>query len=115
MPVTDADVVDVTYPSMFELMRDIRAMGASNVLVERRRQPLKRAMLLRAAEIYSENFSNPDGQIQATFEIIHMTGWAPHPSQPKPLSPGSAKTRLADALDTDEISAGEKAAPDKKD
>lgn len=112
LPVTDADVVDVTYPSMFELMRDIRAMGASNVLVERRRQPLKRALLLRAAEIYSEKFSTPDGQTHATFEIIHMAGWAPHPSQPKPLRPGSAKTRLADALDTDEISAGEKANPD---
>ena len=111
LPVTDADHVNVTYPTMFELMRDIRAMGASNILVERRRRPLKRAVLLRAAEIYAENFSNPDGQVRATFEIIHMTGWAPDPSQPKPLRPGSAKERLADALKTEEISVGEKAEP----
>ncbi|MDA7947895.1 MAG: methyltransferase domain-containing protein [Hyphomicrobiaceae bacterium] len=109
LPVTDADHVNVTYPTMFELMRDIRAMGASNTLAERRRTPLKRALLLRAAEIYAENFSNPNGQVRATFEIIHMTGWVPDPSQPKPLKPGSAKARLADALGTEEVSTGEKA------
>ena len=113
LPVTDTDHVQVTYPTMFELMRDIRSMGASNVLTERLRRPLKRSVLLRAAEIYSESFSNPKGQIAATFEIIHMTGWAPDASQPKPLRPGSATTRLADALNTAEISAGEKANPAK--
>ncbi len=113
LPVTDTDHVEVTYPTMFELMKDIRAMGASNVLTERLRRPLKRAVLLRAAEIYSQTASDPKGRIVATFEIIHMTGWAPDASQPKPLRPGTATTRLADALNTSEISAGEKANPAK--
>lgn len=111
LPVTDADSVEVTYGTMFDLMRDIRAMGASNVLLERRRQPLKRSVFLRAAEIYSENFSVSGGRVTATFEAIHLTGWAPDASQPKPLKPGSAKARLADALNTAELSAGEKADP----
>lgn len=113
LPVTDTDHVDVTYPSMFALMQDIRRMGASNTLTQRHRRPLKRGVLMRAAELYSQRYANPGGQIRATFEIIHLTGWAPDASQPQPLRPGSAKTRLADALDTDELSAGEKADPSK--
>jgi hypothetical protein len=84
-------------------------MGATNVLVQRRRVPLRRATLKRMAEIYAERFSDPDGKVRATFEIIWLSGWAPHESQQKPLRPGSAQARLADALGTREIGAGEKA------
>jgi len=109
LPVTDTDRVVVRYDTAFALMRDLRRMGATNVLIDRRRTPLRRATLLRMAEIYGERFSGSDGRIRATFEIVWLSGWAPHPSQQQPLKPGSAKTRLADALGTREISAGEKA------
>lgn len=98
LPVADADTVAVTYRSAFDLMHDLRGMGATNALTDRRRTPLRRATLLRMAEIYAERFATPDGRVAATFEIVHMTGWAPHESQQKPLAPGSAKVRLADAL-----------------
>ena len=111
LPVTDADMVEVTYATPFDLMRDIQAMGASNPLTARRRQPANRKLLMRAAEIYAQRFSSDRGRVRATFEIIHLTGWAPHESQPKPLTPGSARRRLADALHTQERSAGEKADP----
>lgn len=108
LPVTDADTVVVRYASPFGLMRDLRAMGGANALLARRRDPLRRATLLRAAEIYAERFSDPDGKVRATFEIVWLSGWAPHESQQKPLRPGSAAMRLADALRTEEKSAGEK-------
>jgi len=111
LPVTDTDHVDVTYATMFDLIRDIRNMGASNILTERLRRPLKRTVMMRAAELYSQHHSNPDGRIRATFDIIHLTGWAPDATQPQPLKPGSAKSRLADALNTSEISTGEKTDP----
>jgi SAM-dependent methyltransferase len=95
LPVTDVDRVVVRYDSAFGLMQDLRRMGATNVLVERRRAPLRRATLLRMAQIYSERFSDPDGRIRATFDIIWLSGWAPHESQQKPLKPGSAKASLA--------------------
>jgi SAM-dependent methyltransferase len=98
LPVTDVDRVVVRYDSAFGLMQDLRRMGATNVLVERRRAPLRRATLLRMAQIYSERFSDPDGRIRATFDIIWLSGWAPHESQQKPLKPGSAKASLADAV-----------------
>lgn len=98
LPVTDVDRVVVRYDSAFALMQDLRRMGATNVLVERRRTPLRRATLLRMAQIYSERFADPDGRIRATFEVIWMSGWAPHESQQKPLKPGSAKMSLADAV-----------------
>jgi SAM-dependent methyltransferase len=98
LPVTDVDRIVVRYDSAFALMQDLRKMGATNVLVERRRIPLRRATLLRMAEIYRERFSDPDGRIRATFEVIWMSGWAPHESQQKPLRPGSAKASLADAV-----------------
>jgi hypothetical protein len=79
-------------------MLELRATGASNALAERSRRPLRRATLARAVEVYRERFGLPDGRVRATFEIITMTAWAPHPSQPKPLRPGSATTRLADVL-----------------
>jgi SAM-dependent methyltransferase len=109
LPVTDVDRLTVRYASPLALMHDLRRMGAGNALSERRRTPLRRATLRRVFEIYAERFSDPDGRIRATFEIVWLSGWAPHESQQKPLAPGSAKTRLADALRTQEVSAGEKA------
>jgi SAM-dependent methyltransferase len=98
LPVTDVDRIVVRYDHAFALMHDLRRMGATNILVERRRAPLRRATLLRMAQIYGERFSDPDGRIRATFDIVWMSGWAPHESQQQPLKPGSAKLRLADAL-----------------
>jgi SAM-dependent methyltransferase len=98
LPVADSDVLDVTYASPFDLMHELRGMGAGNVLAARRRAPLRRATLMRAVEIYAQRFASAEGRVKATFEIITMTGWAPHESQQKPLAPGSAQLRLADAL-----------------
>jgi SAM-dependent methyltransferase len=109
LPVTDTDRVTVRYENVFTLLHDLRRMGATNALIDRRRAPLKRSTLMRMAEIYGERFSDDDGRVRATFEIVWLSGWAPHPSQQKPLQPGSAKARLADALGAREISAGEKA------
>src|SRR5689334_3752676 len=109
LPVTDVDRLTVRYISPLALMHDLRRMGAGNALSERRRTPLRRATLRRVLEIYTERFADPDGRIRATFEIVWLSGWAPHEGQQQPLKPGSAKTRLADALRTQEISAGEKA------
>lgn len=109
LPVTDCERLIVRYPSVFALMQDLRRMGATNALAERRRAPLRRATLLRMAEIYAESFSDPDGRVRATFDIVWLSGWAPDASQQKPLAPGSARIRLADALSTKEIPAGEKA------
>jgi SAM-dependent methyltransferase len=108
LPVTDADRLTVRYASPLALMHDLRRMGATNALVERHRQPLRRATLARMLEIYAARFGEVDGRIRATFEIVWLSGWAPHASQQQPLKPGSAQTRLADALKTKEISAGEK-------
>jgi hypothetical protein len=79
-------------------MRDLRAMGATNPLLERRRSCLRRDTLMKAAQVYSERFSDPDGRIRATFDLVWMSGWVPHESQQKPLKPGSAKMSLAEAL-----------------
>jgi SAM-dependent methyltransferase len=108
LPVADLDRVTVRYGHALELIRDIRAMGESNVLADRARQPIGRRVLGRAAALYQERFAAPDGRIAATFDIVSMTGWAPHPDQPQPLRPGSARMRLADALHTRELPAGEK-------
>jgi SAM-dependent methyltransferase len=114
MPVADADTITATYPDLLALMRDLRAMGETNALSARRRSPLRRGTLARAVAIYGERFGLPDGRIRASFEILFLTGWAPDASQPKPLRPGSATHRLADALGTVEISAGDRAAPPGK-
>jgi SAM-dependent methyltransferase len=108
LPVADVDRITVRYASPFGLMRDLRRMGATNALSDRRRRPLRRATLLRMAEIYAERFSDADGRVRASVEIVWLSGWAPDPSQQQPLKPGSAKSRLADALNAQEISAGEK-------
>jgi len=98
LPVADGERVIVRYADPVGLLRDLRHMGATNVLVERARRPLRRAVLFRAMQIYRERFSDPDGRVRATFEFVWLTGWAPHESQQKPLRPGSAKMKLADAL-----------------
>jgi SAM-dependent methyltransferase len=108
LPVADVDRVAVRYPNPLALLRDLRRMGAANPLVERRRTPLRRATLMRAIEIYAARFADPDGKVRASFDIIWLSGWAPHESQQQPLRPGSAKTRLADALGTVEIGTREK-------
>ena len=98
LPVTDVDRIVVRYDSAFALMADLRRMAATNILVERRRTPTRRATMLRMAQIYGERFADPDGRIRATFDVIWLSGWAPHESQQKPLQPGSAKTSLAEAV-----------------
>jgi len=98
LPVTDQDRLTVRYGSMFELMRDIRAMGMANMLTERSRVPSRRALFFRAAQIYAERYSDPDGRVRATFDIVYLSGWKPHESQQKPLKPGSAKASLSVVL-----------------
>ena len=97
LPVADVDRVTVRYPDLFALIRDLRAMGETNVLAGPVR-PLTRAVIARAAALYAERFGEPDGRLPATFEIVHLAGWAPSETQQKPLPRGSAKMRLADAL-----------------
>jgi SAM-dependent methyltransferase len=98
LPVTDVDRIVVRYDNAFALMQDLRRMGATNVLRERRRTPTRRATLLRMAQIYGERFADPDGRIRATFDVIWLSGWSPHESQQQPLKPGSAKASLAEAV-----------------
>ena len=102
LPVVDSETLTVTYADPLALMREIKAMGASNMLNARRRTPVTRGLMLRAAEIYAERFAAGGGRVPATFEILTLTAWAPDDSQPKPLRPGSAQTRLADALGINE-------------
>jgi SAM-dependent methyltransferase len=110
LPVTDIDRFTVRYASPIALMHDLRHMGATNALLERSRKPLRRATLRRMIEVYGERFADADGRIRATFEIVWLSGWAPHESQQQPLKPGSAQRRLADALGTKEQPTGEKVA-----
>lgn len=111
LPVADLDTINVTYDNAIKLMQDLRGMGETNIRRDRRRTPTRRTTLMRAAEIYAERFAGPDGRIPATFQVFFLTGWAPHESQPRPLQPGSAGARLADALDTQEQYTGERADP----
>ncbi len=108
LPVADSETIEVEYDDALSLMRELGAMGEANLVRGRRSGLARRATLLRAAEIYAERFAAPSGRIAAGFEVLFLHGWAPHPSQPKPLEPGSAARRLADALDSVEQSAGEK-------
>jgi SAM-dependent methyltransferase len=112
LPVVDSDALTVTYDNLFALMADLRGMGESNAVLERHKLPTRRGVLMRAAEIYHEHFADADGRIPATFQILTMTGWAPDASQQKPLRPGSARNRLADAVGGVEASAGDKAGGD---
>ena len=100
LPVADVDRVTVRYEHPPKLIADLRQMGETNVLADRHPRALTRGLIGRTCEIYMERFAGPDGRVPATFEIITLTGWAPHESQPQPLRPGSAKMRLADALNT---------------
>jgi len=98
LPVADVETVTVRYPHLFALMADLRAMGATNALVDRSRRPVSRRFFTRAAEIYAERFADLDGRIRATFAIVWLSGWAPDASQPKPLKPGSAQVSLTQVL-----------------
>jgi SAM-dependent methyltransferase len=109
LPVADAEALKVIYPSPRELMREVRALGGGNVLLARSKAPLPRRTLERAEAIYRERYATRDGRVSATFEIVYLSGWAPDESQQKPLPPGSAAQRLADALGTKEQPAGDKA------
>ena len=99
--MSDIDRLTVTYADPFALIRDLRAMGETALFAERAR-PLTREVAARMAQLYAERYAGPDGRIPATFEIVTLSGWAPHPDQQKPLRPGSAKTRLSDALGVEE-------------
>ena len=98
LPVADVDTITVRYDTMFGLLRDLRAMGATSALAERPRRPARRELFRRAAELYAERHSDRDGRVRATFSIVWLSGWAPHVSQQQPLKPGSATVRLADVL-----------------
>jgi len=98
LPVVDLDRAIVRYPDMLALVGDLRAMGGANALEARSRRPLRREVVARAAALYAERFADPDGRLRATFDLVWLAAWAPHESQPMPLAPGSATTRLADAL-----------------
>jgi SAM-dependent methyltransferase len=110
LPVADSETLSMRYANPREVMREVRAIGGGNVLLARSRKPLSRHILERAEQLYREHFGTPDGSVTASFEIVYLSGWAPGPSQQKPLRPGSAAQRLADALGTEEHSAGDKAA-----
>jgi NADH dehydrogenase [ubiquinone] 1 alpha subcomplex assembly factor 5 len=111
LPMADMDVITVDYPDAFALMGDLRGMGETNALHQRRKTFTRRATLMAMAEAYKARFSDADGRIPATFQVLWLTAWAPDTSQQKPLTPGSAKSRLADALDATERPAGDKAEP----
>ena len=98
LPVVDSDVITVTYTDAFALMRDLRGMGETNAVLARRRVPASRALLFEAARLYAERFTEPDGRIPATFQVLHLAAWAPHESQQQPLRPGSGQVPLGDAL-----------------
>lgn len=109
LPVTDRDRITVRYGSLTDLVRDLRAMAATNILNDRRTLCPPRLLFPMAAALYAEKFADPDGRLRATFDIIWLSGWAPHASQQQPLKPGSARTSLADALGTTEIGVQSKA------
>ena len=111
LPVVDAETITVSYAEPAKLLTDLRAMGETNAVLERRKVPLKRATLMSALARYARNFTDDDARHPATFQIVTLTGWAPAPSQPQALQPGSATGRLADALGTEEVSLGEKPDP----
>jgi len=111
LPVVDGDTIMVSYSDPLTLMADLRAMGESNASVHRRKGLTRRRTLMAAAERYRALYGDAEGRVPATFQVIYLTAWAPHESQPKPLKPGAAQARLAEALGTVEIPAGDKARP----
>ncbi len=102
LPVADSTPLNVTYGDLGSLLHDLRAMGETNALADRDKRPLPRAVLRQAESLYRQHFSEGD-RLRATFELVFLHGWAPDDSQPQPLRPGSAKTRLADALGVPEL------------
>jgi len=115
LPVVDSDVLSFRYSDPFALMRELRALGESNATCARRRHFTGRTLLQRAAELYHQRFAGADGRVPATFQVFYLTGWAPHDSQQRPLRPGSARQRLAQALGDEERSTGETARPLRRD
>jgi SAM-dependent methyltransferase len=111
LPVIDGDRLTASYPDVLKLMRDLRGMGESNAVRERTSRAVNQAIVAGADEIYRRRFGDAEGRLTATFQIIYLTAWAPAAGQQRALAPGSARTRLADALGTTEISAGDKARP----
>ena len=111
LPVTDLDTLTVTYPNALKLMDDLRGMGESNAVMERRKAWSRRETLLHAAQVYEDTYGDADGKVPATFQVISLTAWRPDSSQPLPLRPGQFDTSLADALDAEEVSTGVKARP----
>lgn len=111
LPVVDRDRITVTYPDALALMKELGAMGESNAVAARRKSLSRRETLFRAARLYHERFADADGRVPASFDVIYMTAWAPHPSQQQPLQPGSARQRLADALGTTEQKTDDPARP----
>jgi SAM-dependent methyltransferase len=111
LPVTDLERTTVRYRDLPKLFADLRAMGETNALAERRSSFSSRRLLAATLEAYARRFADADGRLRVTFDIIYLTAWAPHESQQQPLKPGSANARLADALGTKEIPAGERAVP----
>ena len=101
----------VSYADPFALLADLRGMGETNAVLERRKTASRRATLFQAVERYRQIYGNADGRVPATFQVVFLTAWAPDASQPKPLRPGSAVSRLAEALGTEEIPAGDRARP----
>jgi len=114
LPVTDSEPLTLRYDHLFALMADLRAMGATNALRDRLRRPTPRRLFLRAAEIYARDQADGDGRVRATVELVWLSGWAPHENQPKPLRPGSARTRLADALGVEEKSLADRPAGSRR-
>lgn len=111
LPVADSDTITVDYANPLKLMQDLRGMGASNAVHNRLMKPTRRGVILEAAKVYQEKFGDGAGRVPATFQIIYAIGWSPHASQQQPLRPGSARVKLADALETKELPTGEKAEP----
>lgn len=109
LPVVDSDIITVHYSSPLKLMQDLRGMGAANATYNRLMKPTRRRVLLEAVRLYHEKFADAEGRVPATFQVIYAIGWSPHESQQQPLKPGSAKNKLANALQSVEVPAGEKA------
>lgn len=103
LPVTDAQTTTASYRTPLHLMRDLRAMGEGNALAGRLRHPTRRQVLHDASALYQSAYGDASGRVPATFEMIFLSGWAPDASQPQPLRPGSATSRLADALGASEM------------
>lgn len=111
LPVVDGDIITVDYSSPLKLMQDLRGMGAANATLGRLMKPTRRGVIMEAAKIYHDKYADAQGRVPATFQIIYAIGWSPHDSQQKPMKPGTAKVKLADALGTEEVSVDDKATP----